>query len=409
MRRGTSRRGLPGFTLIEIVVAAMIALLVIAGLYVVYAGHARVFRTQEMVAQAQTGARFGMEILKEDLERAGAMIQPDTNEPGIRQHICRIPNVDGDRIQAVRLVHNSGAVPVPQNVMPAGSDSNPTQRPDELTLMGNYTDSEEYWVDEFTGRAILLQDTSAADVTSPFPANATEFNNIFPTDNTALVRVRLGAKSFYSVIDEAAFANKRLSVLDNTCVAGTSEGARLNVVNQIRYSVQLASAAGTLTPRERNMLAGPPPNPPNISLQNRTDLIRDVIDWTDGTPVLARREVVAQYVVDFQVWFLFSDISQPALGPSVDQRQMVLADNLTGNNPCNGGTLGTGPNCLVSNAHAALVRLSVRTSREDPNFLMPPGVRAPLQWYQVDPRTDFAARVRTLVTQVSLRNIEFGN
>ncbi len=402
MRRHLSTRGARGFTLIELVIAAMLAMLVIAGLYVVYASHARIFRGQEQVSQAQVGVRFAMEMIKEDLRRAGSLGVTDTNDPQVIQRLGRRPDT---RIMAINLEHNQGYVPdvAPETNIATGADGSiPTQRPDRLTLVGNYTNNERYWVQRISGRTVTLQDTSLYDPTDPFPASEEEFNEIFAADNSAMLRIEHSNKVFFSLVEGRNYASKTVTIAESpSFLPGLWEGAKVNVVNKVVDPV----ANGLLTTTEENLAKDG-----NLFLKNRSDLVREVQDWTKGSAL--RTEVVAEYVVDFQVWFLFDEMELPDFGPSVDQRTYEYPDNWSGNERCKTGAIGTN-NCLVKNAHGAIVRLSVRTSREDPNFVLPTvppaKVRFPLQWYEVDPNSTGAARVRTLLSQVALTNIEFLN
>jgi hypothetical protein len=118
--------------------------------------------------------------------------------------------------------------------------------------------------------------------------------------------------------------------------------------------------------------------------------------------------VIAENVVDFQVWFLFDQMETPETGPLVDQvYNFNLNENNTGGPPCNAGNL-TDASCEIRNIHGAVIRISVRAPHEDPSFLMPPGPRQPLSWYELDPNSAGAARVRTLITQVPMPNLGYG-
>lgn len=386
-------RRTPGYTLMELVVASMISLLVIAGLYVVYASQAKVFRGQEMVSQAQMSARFGIEVVKNDLKRAGFMATTDTDEFVVKQRLCETPAIG--RIKAIDIVHNSGQVAnATQNI---GTTAIPTERPDQLTLVGNYTDTEAYWVDNINGINVQLQDNTTIDPTDPFPLSEAAFDETFKGDNTALARIRHQEKTFFSLIGTgSSYGSKTVAISNNaSCLPGLWDGSQFNVINKIRYSVVNA----ILTQSEIDISGNRP------GLQNRMDLVRDVLDWTDDSVVT--RTVVAENVVDFQVWFLFDDTETPNTGPQVDQSGFMFPDNWTGSPPCQNCALGNNSTGMIRNIHGAQVRLSVRTHREDPNFPMPTGITRPLQWYEVDPASKGAARVRTIVTQVDMPNIGY--
>ena len=400
-----------GYTLMELVVASMIAMLVIAGLYVVYAGHSRVFRGQEMVSQAQVTARFAMEVVKNDLRRAGFMSVADTNDAQTKQHLCGQPAVG--RIKAISIFQELHSDEYDDLLIYDGDDSTirPTQVPDTLVLVGNFADSEAYWVDRISGNSVTLQNNRAFDQTEPFPATQAAFDTIFDIPGSgasSLARIRHQDKVFFSIITGADFSGRTVSLANGPgCMPGLWDGAQLNVVNRIRYRVVRANQTthGTLTDSEEAHAAL------ETGLAKRYDLVREVMDWEadDATGVddYITREVVAENVVDFQVWLLFDANNPAAMGPEVEQVGFALDDEDLGGPPCASGPIGT-ETCPIDASLSAVVRLSVRTRREDPAFLAPPGAVRPLQWYDLDTNTQGAARVRTLVSQVELPNIGYG-
>ena len=120
MRLSSQRRRAQGFTLIELVVAALISLLIMAGLYVVYAGHSTVFRGQEAVSEAQVAARFAMDTVKEDLRRTGFMAVADTDASYFEQQRCGPP---APLARFVAIEHTQGdgdAEPASQQQSPPG-------------------------------------------------------------------------------------------------------------------------------------------------------------------------------------------------------------------------------------------------------------------------------------------------
>jgi len=273
-----------------------------------------------------------------------------------------------------------------------------------LTLVGNYTDGYVYWAKSIYGSEVTFEN-NPADTSDLFPATQAAFDTTFPTDGTALVRIRKGSDVYYSTIGAGIFPTRKITLNPTPNIGDSCEGCEINVVNQIRYSVVTANApedgtASLLTLSEQGLA-----DQKILSVSERTDLVRDVLSWEDGKMV--RREVVAENVGDFQVWFLFNADTAGSTGPAVNQvKTMIFPDSDTGSVPCSAGTLGAGM-CQVKNALGALVRISVRTSREDPNFLAPTGVNRPLQWFNIDPASAAAARVRTLVSQVALPNIRY--
>jgi hypothetical protein len=402
----------------ELVVASLIAMLVISGMYIVFAGHSRVFRGQEMVSQAQMTTRFAMEVVKADLARAGFMAVWDTDDPEVQQHLCG-PPPDGRRIQALTHIPDDGAIDS-RGVNKATAPARPSEAPDTVILVGNYTNADTYWVDCINGPVVKLQNNSASDPTDPFatyPNPGGAFNQIFDENNDrTLVRIRYQEKVHFARVVAKDWNGGNGPTVDISpapnCISGCWDGAQLNVVNRVRYRVVDASNSDTgLSPSEAALEAA------NIrNVLERRNLVREVLEWDTDRP--AATEVVAENVVDFQLWWLFADqqVLDQNNGPATKQAEFGLADHLglpdtsLGSPPCNGAGVALGDNnCPVGNVTGAVVRLSVRTDREDPNFRRPDGVTRPLQWYEIDdnPETG-SARVRTLVSQVALPNLVYG-
>lgn len=404
-RRTWRPQGRPGFTLIEVILASLISLLVISGIYIVYAGHSRVFAGQRMVSEAQTSARFATEIVKADLQRAGFMAVGTTKAPETRQHLCGTPDVG--EIAAVDINQGTGFVHNPAGANLSVSPIVPPQQaPDELILVGNFVDSEVYWVDRRVTSQIYLQDTRTFDPSDPFPICAPEFERIFEANKSA-VRIEYNNKVFFSRIKARDYATKRLDLASTPdCgVPGLWDGARLNAIQKVRYRVIQATVSPNLSPAEAALT--PATNVLGQYLEARPVLVREFLSWDTGAPLSV--ETVADGVVDFQVWFLFDTYTAVStLRPAVDQGGYPFADAVTGGPPCGTDDLGDA-DCREDRIASAIVRISVRTDREDPNFVHPgAATKRPLDWYEVIPSEPGAARVRTLVTQVDMPNIRYG-
>lgn len=60
-----------GFTLVEVMIAGVLGLVLLAGVGQLFLGSSSTFRTQRQVADIQDSGRFAMWLLKSDIERAG--------------------------------------------------------------------------------------------------------------------------------------------------------------------------------------------------------------------------------------------------------------------------------------------------------------------------------------------------
>jgi type II secretory pathway pseudopilin PulG len=386
-----------GYTLMELVVAAMISLLVISGLYVVYATQARVFRGQEMVSQAQIASRFALQTVRADLQRVGYMTTTDSFDSRVVQKLCETPPV---RILGVTLVQEA----TPDGAVWARHAA--IKRPDSVTLVGNFTNEEVYWVERISSTGVVtLQNNFAIDSTDPFPQDPNVFDQVFVANQT-LVRIRHQDKVFYSRVNSADHGGRTVNLADGpSCLNSIWDGAELNVVNMVRYSVVPA----TLNAAEAAISGSVK------GIANRFDLVREFLSWEDGTTVTTR-QVVAENVVDFQVWFMFEDLINNQAGPSVDYSGAhALAyplndanQGLTGIGICSSGVIGSNSSCSPMNIRGAIVRVSTRTPHEDPSFRLPAAPWNPLAYYDVDENSDGAARVRSLTSYVDMPNIRFG-
>lgn len=408
MRRSRATRA-RGYTLMELVVAAMLSLLVIAGLYVVYATHAKVFRGQEMVAQAQISARYAIQTVTSDLRRVGYMTTADSDDPQVRQKLCELPST---RIIGVTL--DQAATPVDA----IWTRHAPVQRPDGVTLVGNYTNEETYWVERISGTTVTLQDNHAVDLTDPYPRGGTTLDQIFVPDQT-LVRIRYQDKVLYSRVTGADHDAKTLTIADApACLNALWDGAELNIVNKVRYEVIPVGTGDTdaqICLSEENVVA----SVAGEGTAQRYDLVRRFLSWADDSVVTT--QVVAENVVDFQVWFIFDALGDPNAGPAVDYSDThAIADTitadvqgLTGNAPCDDGDIESDTTCSPMRIRGAIVRISTRTPNEDPSFRFPEDdptylSNHPLSYYDVDPDAAGAARVRTLTSYVDMPNVRYG-
>ncbi|MFW6236686.1 MAG: PilW family protein, partial [Desulfovibrionales bacterium] len=60
-----------GASILEVVVAVVIGLLVLAGVYKIFQGNSLSYRTQEAAARIQENGRLAVELLSRDIRMAG--------------------------------------------------------------------------------------------------------------------------------------------------------------------------------------------------------------------------------------------------------------------------------------------------------------------------------------------------
>jgi hypothetical protein len=140
-------------------------------------------------------------------------------------------------------------------------------------------------------------------------------------------------------------------------------GHRVNVLSYIDYRVVRSTGA-----LGRDATDG-----------RKSDLERRELGANGTAPVAGSERVLAEYVVDFQVGYLVDDEVAPTAPPRL--RELTFDESAAWANP--------------ERIRGLKFRLSTRTREEDPQFpWSDPG--DPLVRFKVDPRTESAARVRSI-------------
>ena len=93
MTSGASRFRQAGLSLIELMIAIVLGLLLVAGATQIFLSNIQAFRLQDNISSAQESGRLGLEILLADLRRAGMDYSMDPNQPG--KHLIAISGADG--------------------------------------------------------------------------------------------------------------------------------------------------------------------------------------------------------------------------------------------------------------------------------------------------------------------------
>jgi prepilin-type N-terminal cleavage/methylation domain-containing protein len=422
-----------GFTLVELMVAIFVGAIVIAGIYVIFANSQKIFHQEGRIAQAQLGARVGMELLKNDIRRAAYLSSPNPGPDPVAAGrnvdplVCFNQGIAGINLQPV--IHTNGTAGTVFDTAGAPVNiPNPAQNanlaPDSVILVGNYINANTYIAQAVNAGAgtIRLQTITpnpppgmspTSDAWSDRdPIGANEFQRMFP--DTAFVRVvNRHGRMMFAPITNANYANLTITVAPNSLqqvsrqiqcgIPGYGEGSEVNVVNAVLYRVERDE---TEQARDHSDSANP---------WKKTDLVRYMLDQ-NLNPLANTREVVIEYVVDFQIWYRQDDpLGASGTTPNID---MDWSSSLPEDaRIVIGVPLGTAPPPLdgsnvahPENLRSAIIKVSVRTADEDPEFaFLARAVGEPLHRFEVDTRSTGASHVRTLVTEVKLPNIAFRN
>jgi prepilin-type N-terminal cleavage/methylation domain-containing protein len=394
-----------GFTLIELMVAVFVGAIVIWGVYTIFVGGQRIFHEEHRISQSQLAVRLGMDVIKNDIKRAGFLSSPNID---LDPMVCR--NQGGPALLRLHpIVHTNGTAGLVYTGS-SGQIPNVSQNayiaPDAIVLTGNYISATSYLAQTIQAAAgtIMLQNISRRLLPGEDPNTLRavptdgEFAMMFPQNAYLRVVNKYGYIMFSQVNSVSDAATRTInanplpdsSLADIRCgIDGYGEGSEVNVVDAVMYRIEVD---------------------PNDTTGKKTDLVRwEVSIGVDGTfaPIAGRREVIIEYAVDFQVWFREDDPA--AAGPQIDYPVDIPADDVIviGHD---GALLDGTASAHPENLRAAVIRISVRTAEEDPTF--PFVARAagdPLTRFELDPQALGAAHVRTLEAQVELPNISLRN
>jgi len=413
---GDAVSGRRGFTIVELLVAIVVAGVAVVGIYYYYSSVQYAMREQAKISQAQLSARLGMELLSADLQRAGFLSTPNGAADPL---VCAQSPVR----DVVALVHYNGtagkvyarnATGAPGLDLPNGSQ-NTNIRPDSIQVFGNYVNSNEYLVETISGTTIRLQ--QLLDDPDPTEADAgvggasaasvltdAEFGWLFPTNSLLRIVNRHGFAQFVRVAGVSGFADRTITVAGATAptvfspstpcgVEGFCEGCTVNVVNGLWYRLERRTDDATTA---------------NVDEGLQTDLVRYLLDTSvdPPAPIAASREVVVEYAVDFQVWFRAATAGGVPGTFALDVADDVADDSTV--------MLGVGaplPGARPEAMRSAVVRVTVRTRAEDPKFPFDgrarPNTTQRIKAFEVEPTSTGAAHVRSYTTEVALPNLAF--
>jgi len=413
-----------GFTLVELMVALFVGAIVIWGIYAIFSTSQNIFHREQKIGQSQLGVRLGIELMKNDIKRAGYMMSPNSDVDPL---VCRNQGLTGVRLHPVRHFNGEagkvwkkdGTNTEKVSIFKA-TDYNKNIAPDALLLTGNYVSTMSYLAENIVagsgsirlqrlqGRPLPGQDIVDGSTTPPDENADAEFTRLFPLNSFVRVVNKSGYMMF-SKITAVSSASDRTVTVDplfdaseqniRCGIEGYGEGSEVNVVNAVLYRVELD------------------PSPDADDNQNdrgqKMDLVRYQTD-ADGVPIAATREVIVEYVVDFQVWYRMDNPNgatpgRPNVGYTTDypgDGTIVIGIDPSASPPPLDGSVNAHP----ENMRAAIVMLSVRTDKEDPAFPFISRVAGqPLMRFELNETLAGAAHVRTVFSQVELPNIAYRN
>jgi type II secretory pathway pseudopilin PulG len=409
------RDGERGFTLLELLVAAIAGLFVVLAAFLLSRGATRLFAAEGRVASTQLNLRLGIERLRADLERAAYMGSPNAfADPDV----CPRPNIIGGlgRLQSVYYEPGNGTsagVDTPQDV-PNGL------APDKIWLTGNYTTTDTFLAANIGpassggGQDIVMQlgwgSTARLVAAGDGGSTMAAVQAVFPLGRLVRVRNALGSSQFLIVSGASLTADGRPVVTtqgtpaytkpsssiaggDARC-GGTGEcnGCEVSPITTIRYSVKSLA-------KEKGYEWAYPTG--GVGDTTKYDLVREEMDLT-GAPRPDTAEIVAEYTVD--LGFTFSvDTSPPSVPgtpfsePNIISFDFGNAENATWGGDASSLNPGIRPQRIRS------VRFRVTTRTRFPEMDVGAGDAGPgAMRYQLGPNA--YARARTVTGEVTLIN-----
>ena len=271
------------FTLVELLIAGMIASLVLIATYMLFISNTDQYYRQEQIVQMQETMRFAVEYLKSDLRNAGrqALVngspQSGIGDPGY----C---NLDG-RVGVQLFDNESDGIPV------ILSQNRNDLRPDRLRIMVDSSGATPLTTQAVSGNQALVQgpdqqvsadarETLGEDAEARFEAmyKAGYFLRIASNVSNDFTLVPIAEVDFNGGAPRIQLQGNVCPAVADRCLDG---GCLVNPVQWVQYRIALDEA-----------------DPSDL----KTDLVRQVIGSVDGDPIAEETVVVAEYVVDLQVW-----------------------------------------------------------------------------------------------------------
>jgi len=365
-----------GFTLIELMVTVALATVIIGALFMIYSQSVSAYRMENQFLDLQERAKFGLEHLKRDLRRAGFLATPNS---GTDTDVCQPP---ANTLRAIVVHTNSGSVTEPW------PGANPMIQPVRMALFGDFFSGKLFRAVGIQGNLVYLQ------MTPDFPATQAEFDRLFNA-NRYLRVVTQDQFEIYVPIQAANYSEASVTTAvpipttspDSPCgVTGFGEALEVSVAGFVRYRVAQDTRPG--------------------APEGKTDLIREEMQVDGVTVVTGSQLVIADYVVDLQLYDLFFDTDPTGTNPTLTRFDYIEEVASEGG----GGRLGTLPDAVPQDLRFVTVKLTVRTEGEDENFTFQPrqNVHAPLDGYELTTMRG-ACRTLTLASRVQLTSLAVRN
>ena len=381
-----ARRRRQGFTLVELMVALVAGAIALVSIYFIAAASSRHFQEQQRIAQQQMALRMGMEQIRRDFSLAGFHGTPNSQN----ELRCSTPPAT---IVGVEHVEGDGTANLP-NASTNGVHA------DTVRLTGNYVTTDAYLAIGISGsgNTVHLQRnwqafrrTFGADDSGFSSGYSPEaFEAVFDDRADRWVHiVTQQQRHFFARINGASGAAATIDITPGLqpgghCTIGLADSAMVSPLARIEYVVLDANTEPVLANLRVTDTAFRA-----VEGDIHPVLVRREVNMTTGDPIVETTRVIAEYVADFDVDYWVDTAPDDTSPPNLELRS---DDEIAAIEP--------------HRIRSAVVRLSVRNSREDPRFTFTDRDPAlPLTRYEVLPGVEGAARVRTATEEIAMPNL----
>lgn len=384
-----------GFTLVELMVAIIIAAIVVLATYSIYAMSSDTYRTESQVAHATQSLRFGYERLRVDISKTGFLASTNTNaDPAVCFNSAGRP-IYG---LAVRRDFEENA-PLTTVFLPT---SNLNVQPSAIFIFGDFWSRGAFQTLRAEGTTIVLDTTQYAGSTNPADIpTALEMTQWFRPGRMLRLANQGGRELYFFIVDfqPAGGGPSGLSPVitidqpvpvvfaPGACgVQGFGSGVFVNPVGMYHYYIR----------------RDPTPTAP----ADKYDLLRDEWDIANDMEFPGTQLQVAEYAVELQFYDFLFDVGTPA-APDILTQAGNFPDITTVVNVGGTGQLGNVGFAIPQQLRALTVKLTTRAIDEDPNLAFRPRLNrfAPItDGVELDPLIGGAARTVTFAGRIRLRN-----
>ncbi|MEM9073754.1 MAG: prepilin-type N-terminal cleavage/methylation domain-containing protein [Myxococcota bacterium] len=385
MRRRFRRQA--GFTLVEMMAALTAGLVAISAIYTISSASSKHFHEQQRISQTQMALRMGMSRLTRDISRAGFGGSPNTQAELNTGVACgRPPN--GGHFSAVQFLDGQDTARLPNAAF------NGVQA-DRIRLVGNYATAELFRAMPGGGGVSPTQLVIQADWQSfrrSFGVIGTTydpeaFEEVFRPGRVLHIQT-IGGQHFYPEITSSVGTNQTVTFTPSfVCGGERMNMALVAPLSRVEYRVVDNTDPDVQLGNLFNVADGP------RGFANAV-LVRQELD-SANRPIRGSEQVVLEYVANVDFQFIVDTTIGVGTAPNFVLEQGALAPNVTN---------------FPHRIRSVIVNLSARTADHDPTFPIPPGFAAPapgqpITRYQVVPGLLGAARVRSMRSEVQLRNM----